>query len=496
MSLSLIKETVQRVADAITAALEIETEIVDDSLTIIGGTGRYARKVGTLEEEGRLDSNLVYATCLRTGHEYINFDPARDKNYDGKEGELAEICCPVLVNGETKGLIGLVAFDEAQRQKLINKTAELTNYLRIMAELIASEMIVSENNLKLQSTISSLLSDTNPISSLESIISKSPEMEQVKRRAIQVAHSDSTILITGESGTGKGLLARSIHRESDRADQPFVTVNCAAIPEMLLESELFGYEKGAFTGAEKDGKPGKFQLADKGTIFLDEIGDMPLHLQVKLLNCLQNKQVDPVGGSKPVDVDVRVIAATNKELEKMIEEKTFREDLYFRLNVIPIYLPPLRERKEDIDILLDFALRKFNLRLNKRIIGFSEEARRVLNKYSWPGNVREIENAVEYAVNMEDGEYIKAENLPDTVSGISKTIKTAEAKTDIIPEVYSGNLKEQISQAERAIIERTLQETGDSLIGKRKAAENLGISESTLYRRLRALGMLKQEKQK
>ncbi|MCF0144678.1 MAG: sigma 54-interacting transcriptional regulator, partial [Firmicutes bacterium] len=277
-----------------------------------------------------------------------------------------------------------------------------------MAELIASEMIVSENNLKLQSTISSLLSDTNPISSLESIISKSPEMEQVKRRAFQVAHSDSTILITGESGTGKGLLARSIHRESDRADQPFVTVNCAAIPEMLLESELFGYEKGAFTGAEKDGKPGKFQLADKGTIFLDEIGDMPLHLQVKLLNCLQNKQVDPVGGSKPVDVDVRVIAATNKELEKMIEEKTFREDLYFRLNVIPIYLPPLRERREDVDILLDFALRKFNLRLNKRIIGFSEEARRVLNKYSWPGNVREIENAVEYAVNMEDGEYIKA----------------------------------------------------------------------------------------
>ena len=494
MSLSLIKDTVQKVADAITAALDIETEIVDDKLTIIGGTGRYADKIGLFEEEGKLRSNLVYATCIRTGHEYINFDPASDDNYDAKEGELAEICCPVKVNGETKGLIGLVAFDGFQREKLIKKTAELTNYLRIMAELIACEVIVSENNLKLQKTISSLLSDIDPISSFENIISVSSEMEKVKKRAIQVAHSDSTILITGESGTGKGLLARSIHSESERANEPFVSVNCAAIPEMLLESELFGYEKGAFTGAGKNGKLGKFQLADKGTIFLDEIGDMPLHLQVKLLTCLQNRQVDPVGATEPVKIDVRVIAATNKNLEKMIEEKTFREDLYFRLNVIPIYLPPLRERKEDIDVLLDFELKKLGRKLNKPMIGFSKEARGALNDYAWPGNVREIENVIEYAINMEEGNRIGVVNLPEYVirrehPGTEKRDFSSSPKH----EIFVGNLKEKVAAAEKTIIQSTLEETGSTLIGKRKAAEKLGISESTLYRKLREFGMLKKE---
>ena len=495
MSLSIIKETVQRVADAITAALEIETEIVDENLVIIGGTGRYANKIGDLEEDGQLDSTLVYATCLRTGHEYITFEPANDVNYNAKEGELAEICCPVKVNDSTVGLIGLIAFDTNQREKLISKTTEFTNYLRIMAELIASELIVFKNNLTLQRTISSLLSDVDDSSSLKNIISISKEMEKVKIRALQVAHSDSTILITGESGTGKGLLARSIHRESNRADKPFISVNCAAIPEMLLESELFGYEKGAFTGADKSGKPGKFQLADKGTIFLDEIGDMPLHLQVKLLACLQNRQVDPVGSTHPIDVDVRVIAATNKILEKMIEEKKFREDLYFRLNVIPMFIPPLRERPEDINLLLDYALEKFTSRFCKFIEGFSVEARTLLNNYSWPGNVREIENVIEYAVNMETGCFISADNLPDNVIAASKSGgASTHTGTDNHPcfgiKSSKGDLKSQVAEAERYIIGATLKQTGTSLIGKRQAAELLGISESTFYRRLRALGML------
>ncbi len=479
MSLSTIQDTVQQIANAITAALELETEIVDHTLLIIGGTGRYFEKIGTYEENGDLDSPYVYADCLKNGEEYINFDPSSDIRYDSKENELAEICCPIKIEDRTVGLIGLVAFTENQRQKMIDKTLAFRTFLRIMSELISGKLILSQNNTDLKSTISSLLSTADTYMSSDSIISVSPEMLKLKKRALQVAQSDSTILITGESGTGKGLLAMSIHENSRRSHMPFITVNCAAIPEMLLESELFGYEKGAFTGAEKTGKLGKFQLADKGTIFLDEIGDMPLHLQVKLLTCLQNRQVDPVGSTHPVDVDVRVIAATNKDLESMIRNNQFREDLYFRLNVIPLYIPPLRQRPEDIDVLVDHAIEKFSRKLNKGILGISSSARDALNRYEWPGNVREIENAIEYAINMENTPEIQTSSLPDKIAASGSAPDTA------------GNLKSRLSSAERKIISECLDATGYSLRGKRKAAELLGISESTLYRRMRALGLMK-----
>ena len=318
MSLLLIKDTVQQVATAITAALDLETEIIDENLMIIGGTGRYREKTGSYEEDGDLECGLVYADCLRTGREYINFNPEHDEFYDARENELAEICCPIRTDDKVLGLIGLIAFTEEQRNIMIHKTLELRTFLQSMAELIAGKYIVSQNNITLQNTVSSLLESQSVHASFDSIISRSTAMEKIKKRALQVASSNSTVLITGESGTGKGLLARAIHKESPRCSKPFVSVNCAAIPETLLESELFGYERGAFIGAEKNGKLGKFQLADKGTLFLDEIGDMPLHLQVKLLSCLQNRQVDPVGAVRPVDVDVRIIAATNKDLEEMI----------------------------------------------------------------------------------------------------------------------------------------------------------------------------------
>lgn len=481
MSLLLIQDTVQQVANAITAVLDLETEIVNEDLMIIGGTGRYARKIGQFEENGNLDAPLVYANCLKNGQEYINFDPTMDQCYDAKENELAEICCPVKIDNKTMGLIGLIAFTEEQRLKMINKTLKLTRFLRIMAELIAGKLMISQNNLTLQTTVSSLLSTGDGNTTFDHIISKSKEMEMLKMRALQVAQSNSTILITGESGTGKGLLARSIHQESNRSDQPFVSVNCAAIPEMLLESELFGYVKGAFTGAQKSGKLGKFQLADKGTIFLDEIGDMPIHLQAKLLTCLQNHQVDPVGGTDPIDIDVRVIAATNKNLEEMIKNKQFREDLYFRLNVIPLYIPPLRERTKDIDVLIAYTIHKFSLRLNKNVTGISQEARKILNAYHWPGNVREIENVIEYAINMENTREIQTSSLPDKILHLESAIE---------PIAASGSLKNRLAVAERQIISDCLQHTGYSLEGKRKTAEILGISESTLYRRLRALDLL------
>jgi transcriptional regulator with PAS, ATPase and Fis domain len=245
---------------------------------------------------------------------------------------------------------------------------------------------------------------------------------------------------------------------------------------MLLESELFGYEKGAFTGADKSGKPGKFEIAHNGTIFLDEIGDLPLHLQVKLLNAIQNRQIDRIGGIEPIDVNVRIIAATNKNLDAMILMKEFREDLFFRLNVIPLIIPALRERVGDVELLLGYALKKFNALLQKKIITFSEPAMKALLRYDWPGNVRELENVVEYAVNMENGPRIKLENLPDKIQKVRMENKNR-----------SMVLKENVDAYQRQLIQDCLTETGYSLEGKIRAARLLGISESTLYRRLREL---------
>ena len=312
------------------------------------------------------------------------------------------------------------------------------------------------------------------------LVVKSPAMQRLWTLILNTANTKANILITGETGVGKSAVAKAIHAISNRANGPFIEVNCAVLHENLIESELFGYEKGAFTGAQKGGKLGKFQLADHGTLFLDEIGDMPLHLQVKLLTCLQNHQVDPVGGEAPIDVDVRIIAATNKNLEEMIEKKQFREDLYFRLNVIPIYLPPLRQRPEDIELLLTHAIRKFSQKLDKPVSAIEPEALSALLSYHWPGNVREVENVIEYAINMENSSSIGLSSLPDKI--LSRTSAAASAR--------GGLLKDQLACAEREIIAECLSRTGHSLEGKRKAAEILGISESTLYRRLRALDLL------
>lgn len=588
LELSVIRDTVMNVAEAITAALEIETEIINEHLEIIGGTGRYRYKIGSFEEGGDMDSGAIYGKLLKSGKKYLCLNPKMDPEYEPQEGELAEICCPIQLEHRIIGLIGLVAFNLEQRQKIVNNSDTLTLFLERMAELIAGKLSETEQRNQLQGIVESmheglialdkncrimscnyecerllgiernqmagkLLSEIWDIRDVEKvirtgvpvkdkeilyqrrkdreqrylctmipmnfrkgthietpalgamilfqnssdvkeriykmtvhdkhttfadIIAESQAMLQVKRRTLQIASSDSTVMITGESGTGKEIFARAIHFESPRRDSPFVAINCGAIPEMLLESELFGYEKGAFTGADARGKPGKFEVAHKGTIFLDEIGDLPLHLQVKLLHVIQNKQIERVGGISPIDIDVRIIAATNKNLEQMIGAREFREDLFFRLNVIPIMIPPLRERDGDTELLLHFALEKFNVLLNKCIQDFHPDALQALLNYDWPGNVRELENVVEYAVNMENGDQIRLDNLPD------KILKRN-------PE--SGNnrqsLKEKLDDYQRMIIEECLDKAGRSTEGKILAAKLLGISESTLYRRIRELGV-------
>ncbi len=313
----------------------------------------------------------------------------------------------------------------------------------------------------------------------DDITATTEEMILLKQRALQVSPNNSTIMITGESGTGKEFLARAIHNASDRAGLPFVPINCGAIPEALLESELFGYEKGAFTGASPTGKIGKFQLAEKGTLFLDEIGDMPLHLQVKLLHVLQNRTIERVGGTSSIDIDVRIIAATNKNLEEMIKKEEFREDLYFRLNVIPLHLPPLRERRDDVSSLLNASLHRFRSLLHKSVTGFDDGAKQMLLSYHWPGNIRELENTIEYAVNMAKGNVITLDDLPPRIL----TGKESPHSTS------GATLKEQTDAAQRNIIASCLSQTGNTLEGKRLAAQILGISESTLYRKIRELKM-------
>ncbi len=320
----------------------------------------------------------------------------------------------------------------------------------------------------------SKLTTTALATSFEQIIGDSPTMLQLKETAHRVAKGSSSILITGESGTGKELFARAIHHCSPRNKNPFIAINCAAMPETLIESELFGYEEGSFTGASRGGRPGKFQLAHGGTIFLDEIGDMPLHLQPRLLRVLQEKTVEKLGGHKSIAVDVRLIAATNKDLEGMVERGEFREDLYYRINVIPLHIPPLRSRPGDVRQLMTWLLKQYSAKLNKNIKGFTTDAENTLLSCRWKGNVRELANVVEYAINMEPSSYITTNSLPFKI-----TEKAQEAV-----QTTSGST---LHLAEKELIRNTLAEFGSSVSGKRRAAETLGISLSTLYRKLKEI---------
>ena len=312
---------------------------------------------------------------------------------------------------------------------------------------------------------------------LDGILGTSKVMTTLKQKMQLVAATDSTILITGESGTGKELFARAIHEESHRKNGPFIAINCGAIPEMLLESELFGYEEGAFTGASRGGKPGKFELADGGTIFLDEIGDMPMHLQVKLLRVLQEVKIERIGGVKPVWIDARIIAATNRNLEEMIKEKLFRSDLFYRLSVIPFYIPPLRERKEDLVLLLYHFLDKYNLILGKQITGFTQETQSRMLAYPWLGNVRELENAVEYAVN------IATQNVIDCTFLSSRVNDYYEQNASL----STGDAQPTLAELEKNAIVAAMKKYGSTGQGKEKAADSLGISRATFYRKIKEL---------
>jgi PAS domain S-box-containing protein len=311
------------------------------------------------------------------------------------------------------------------------------------------------------------------------MVVKSKEMGEVINLARKLSQIDTTVLITGDSGVGKGEIAKFIHKLGDRKEKPFIKVNCGAIPESLIESELFGYEPGAFTGSSKKGKKGQFELADKGVIFLDEIGELPLNLQVKILQVIQEKEIQRVGGEKTISLDVRIIAATKRNLKKMVDEGTFREDLYYRLNVVPIHIPKLKDRKDDIFPILMHFLRTFNSKfeMQKRL---SKDAVDKLLKYDWPGNVRELKNVVERIVITTSHDIITAEDLP------SHIFNDTEGKATIsVPK--NKDLKETMEEIERQIIKNTAYEHRTT----REIAKVLGVSQPTVVRKMNKYGIEK-----
>jgi nitrogen regulation protein NR(I) len=325
------------------------------------------------------------------------------------------------------------------------------------------------------------------------LVGASPSMHAVHEMVARVADSPSTVLITGESGTGKELIAKALHRGSSRRDKPLIKVNCAAIPRDLVESELFGYERGAFTGAV-GAKPGRFELADTGTLFLDEIGEVPVEMQVKLLRALQESEFERVGGIKTLRVDVRLVAATNRDLKQAIAEGRFREDLYYRLAVVPIALPPLRERREDIPLLVKHFIEKYDQRLGKHVEGIEDEALSLLMSYSWPGNIRELENLMERSVLFADTALIQASALPDGLRerGPHTPPAPVSAVGPLAPlTAPSGaSMKEIVRQAqaelEKELIARALEETSGNVT---RAAKRLQISRKSLQVKMKELGL-------
>ncbi|MCO0599470.1 sigma 54-interacting transcriptional regulator [Peribacillus butanolivorans] len=372
-----------------------------------------------------------------------------------KDNYIIATRSPILKQGKIVGAVGKILFKNVGQFTALSKRVNL-----LEMELKKYKGDFRERN-KASYTF-------------DHIMGKSPALMKVKVQARIAAKSDSNVLILGESGTGKELFAHSIHNESRRAMGVFVKVNCAAIPAELLESELFGYEEGSFTGAKKGGKAGKFEVADGGTIFLDEIGELPLHMQVKLLRVLQEKEIERVGSTVSVQIDVRVIAATNRNLEEMVSKGEFRLDLYYRLKVMQIHVPSLRKRLEDVEILVNYFVEKYQNLMKKRVQGMSDQALRLLRLYKWPGNIRELENIIERALNIvEEEEMIDSKHLPEEITG----------HKELVP---IRTLAEVMEETERATIFSCLEMTSGN---KSETAKRLGVSRTTLYEKMNKYGL-------
>jgi PAS domain S-box-containing protein len=392
-----------------------------------------------------------------------------------RKKERVTIMHDIIKTGKRVLITGNPIFNKkGEIDRVVTNVRDITDLNRLKQELEDKERQAA----RYQNELAQLRSQRTE----DDLVIESSQMRHIYDLATWVGQVDSTVLILGESGVGKEVIAQAIVRSSDRRDEPFIKVNCGAIPENLLESELFGYEKGSFTGADRKGKPGMFELANKGTLLLDEVAEIPSNLQVKLLRAIQEQEIMRVGGTKPIKLDVRIIAATNKDLEERVRKGEFREDLFYRLNVIPITVPPLRERRADVPQLIDHFLRKYNekYKLNKTI---SVQVVERLAEYDWPGNVRELQNIVERMVVLTREDEIRLENIPPQIKNLVEAERQFHVDvSDVIP------LKDALFQVEKKLIIKALQKYGTT----RRAAEALGVDQSTVVRkfqRIREAGM-------
>lgn len=559
-----IKDDIQKYTETISKVIDLQVEVMSKNFIRVAGTGILKDKIS----ENMFNEAHIYKEVLKTGKTIVIKNPREEKlciNCASRKNckEILEVSTPIIFNSEIVGVIGLICFNEEQKNNFLLKEDYYIGFIEQMSLFISSriyqenEKIMIENNnrvllkvvdgipngiiitnenneielinetgtslfgvlplkAKLTTTTLSEFSDKkeffitcNEITHkvvgdiidfsknmgrfrtlyifqeadkfreyvqqfnsnfIKDFVFTSFQMQNVYLKIQKVAKTTTTTLITGESGTGKEVVAKAIHMNSNRAEMPFIPVNCGAIPESLIESEFFGYAKGAFTGANPNGKIGFFEQANGGTIFLDEIGDMPLSLQVKLLRVLQEKTITPIGSNKLKEVDVRIIAATNRNLEELVKENRFREDLYYRLNVFPIYIPPLRERPTDIVELATYFIEKYSQLFNTSSKLISNEVKEFFLTYSWPGNIRELKNIIEYAINVIDEKenIIFLKHLPPR---LVNSFEDKQVKT--------------LAELEKNAIKNLLEKFGSSSKDKVKVAKALDISLATLYRKIK-----------
>lgn len=573
-----IQPTIQRFARMLSSVLQLEVEIVDNTLCRVAGTGAYGRLLGKkLNEDSRL-LRYIIETKKDKVVTHSRFDPLC-KGCASKENckEKAFLGTPVIYQGQCVGVISLIALTREQQERIKDNLHEFSDYVRHVSSIFVSRLLEGQGSsdniqkifltmienmdqgvlvvsldqkikfanqtaLKIlgvnqgnmvgktitfrpltfehnfvrghmqhvisfddkkeliigqlhavqdqwlflmafhQSHATTDFSSAQDEPQIEQLIGECRPMRQLKKLISRIARGPSSVMVAGESGTGKEVVARAIHKLSDRQAKPFIAINCAAIPEQLLESELFGYVKGAFTGASANGKPGLIQAANHGTLFLDEIGDMPLTLQAKLLRAIESREIQPVGASNPVPVDIRIISATNQNLAQFIAEGKFREDLYYRLNVIPLRLPPLRERQDDIELLIHHFLQLHTRRLELVYPGVSPEVIGLLKRYHWPGNIRELSNLMEYLVNVvPSGEVIDASLLPPNLICSGKTT----GRDASLPGEMAEVKEEEGSTALEAMEKQMIRDALTRYSNKKQAADELGIGIATLYRKIK-----------
>ncbi len=405
----------------------------------------------------------------------------KTRSRDVKRQNISFLCVPIKVQGETLGVVSVDRIFADERVSFEEDIRFLTVLGSLLGQAIKISNRVAREKRALIEENEHLQDELKAKFRLANVVGASKKMAAVYEVVQRVAKSKTTVLLRGESGTGKELIARALHYNSSRADKPFIRISCAALPETLLESELFGHEKGAFTGAQ-EARPGRFELADGGTLFLDEIGEISLSTQVKLLRVLQERKFERLGGTRTLSVDVRIIAATNRDLEAAIQQRLFREDLYYRLNVIPVFLPPLREREEDLVLLIEHFLRRFNAE-NGKEVRLSRPCMELMLRYAWPGNVRELENCVERMVVLANRESMDVEDLP---LAIQNSLRPPEPADQAWAGGKANTLPQTIQQMERVQILETLAKCNGV---QSRAAKLLGLTNRQLGYKIQKYGI-------